>query len=435
MTRLIGSVRITRENFASRALQLRKETRVDPRLRDAVAKIVDDVRARKDSAVRDYCMRFDGTDVERLGFRVTDSEIGKAFGKVDRRTIEALRYSMERVSRIQRELIGRTGFKMRLGGFSVSVSPEPLPSVGCYVPGGRASYASSVVMTAGVARVAGVKRVVVCTPSSEGKVGNELLAAARIAGVDEVYRVGGAQAIAAMAYGTESISPVSKIVGPGGRYVAVAKQMVSPDVPTDFYAGPTEILVYADESCPPKTAAWDLVAQAEHGVETLCGLVTLSEEYAVRVRNEMERLLPSLGRREHVEGALATGFAAVCDDDTTACRFIDAISPEHLEILTRDPRRLASKIRSAGLKLLGPFSPASASDYIVGTDHVIPTGGFSSARGPLSVLDFVKLDWTVEGSSAGLRQALPPLKALAEAEGLSNHYLSAESRFTGGGAV
>ena len=427
---MLSRVDVTSANCGQVASKLRERTRANAQLRDSVSEIVSDVRARKDAALREYCMRFDGADLSRASIAVADSEIDTALKRADPVTVKSLRYSMKKISRVQRELVKRIGLSMNVGGFHVSAAPRPIPSVGCYVPGGRASYASSVLMTAGVAKTAGVQRIVLCTPGSAGgRVTDEILAAARIAGVDEVYRVGGAQSIAAMAYGTESMGPVSKIVGPGGMYVSVAKQIVSADVATDFYAGPTEIVVFADDSLPPRTAAWDLVAQAEHGTETFCGLVTVSEEYASKVSGEISKLLPSLVRGEHVRGAIANGFAAVCEDEAIACKFINALSPEHLEIVTHNPERAASKIGAAGLKLLGKYAPCSASDYVVGTDHVIPTGGFSVARGPLSVLDFVKLDWSVSGSRTGLRRALGALRALSEAEGLPNHHLSAESRY------
>jgi len=285
-------------------------------------------------------------------------------------------------------------------------------------------------MTAGVAKLAGVERVVVCSPADRaGRISDSILAAARLAGVDEVYKVGGAQAIAALAYGTESIRPVQKIVGPGGRYVSAAKKAVAGDVEIDFYAGPTELVVLADDSCEPRIAAWDLVGQAEHGDDSLCGLVTYSEGYANRVRTEIRKILPKAQRRKYVRASLGGGFAAICEDEETACGFVNAIAPEHLEILISEPERAEAKIRGAGLKLLGEYSPCAVSDYSVGTDHVIPTAGDSSTRGCLSALDFMKLDWSVRGSREGLRRTLRPLKALAYAEGLPNHYLSVNSRF------
>jgi histidinol dehydrogenase len=394
-----------------------------------VEKIVRGVRRGGDRALRRYVRSLDGADLGRSGFRVPPSEIAAALRRQPRELLKAMRDSLTRIRKVQSNLIKRSAVSIRSGGFAVKVVPKALPSVGCYVPGGRASYASSVLMTAGVAKLTGVERVVLCTPAGrDGKVNPAILAAASIARVDELYGIGGAQAIAAMAYGTESIRRVEKIVGPGGSYVSAAKRLVSLDVPTDFYAGPTELVVLADSSCEPGVAAWELVGQAEHGEDTFCGLVTFSEDYAERVRDCIRKVIPGLERREYVEASLRKGFAAVCDNERVALEFVNAVAPEHVAVMTRDPTRAAARIAGAGLKLLGKYSPCAASDYMVGTDHVIPTTGLAVARGPLSVLDFMKLDWTVTGSSSGLRKLMPDLMALTTAEGLPNHYLSARAR-------
>jgi histidinol dehydrogenase len=285
-------------------------------------------------------------------------------------------------------------------------------------------------MTAGLAKLAGVERVVVCTPpDSGGRVNDAILAAAHLCGVDEVYRCGGAQAIAALAYGTKKIPKVAKIVGPGGAYVALAKKQVSKDVAIDFYAGPTEIAVAVDGSSDAKLAAWDLIAQAEHGGDTLTCLVSLSRRIASEVQTEIGRILPSVERRNLVEKSLTKGVTAICDDRRTACNFISELAPEHLELLTRNPEELAERITSAGLILLGSYAPAAASDYCIGTDHVLPTGGFAANHSGLSVLDFVKLTWKVEATRKGLQRLVEPLGTLSKAEGLPSHYLSVKSRF------
>jgi len=305
-----------------------------------------------------------------------------------------------------------------------------IPSVGCYIPGGRAAYASTVLMTAGVAKLAGAKRVAVCTPPDRnGKVNDAILAAASLCGVDEVYRVGGAQSIAALAYGTESVPRVSKIVGPGGLYVAVAKRLVSSDVQIDFFAGPTEIVVVGDGTTDARVAAWDLIGQAEHGRDTLCGLITWDRGLAREVRAQVAAISSGVERKEHVRGALARGFTLVCRDREAAAAMVNALAPEHLELMMDDPGEFSASVENAGLVLSGRYAPCAASDYCVGTDHVIPTEGYAAARSSLSVLDFVRLDWVVEGTRAGLRAVLPSLRLLAEAEGLPNHYRSAESRF------
>jgi histidinol dehydrogenase len=285
-------------------------------------------------------------------------------------------------------------------------------------------------MTAGVAKLAGVERVVVCSPPArDGKVNPAILAAARICGVDEVYRVGGAQSIAAMAYGTESIRRVQKIVGPGGLYASVAKRLVAVDVPIDFFAGPTELIVVGDETTDAKAAAWDLVGQAEHGEETLCGFVTWDRVVGEKVRIEASRIAKDAERGDFVRGALEHGFVALCRDREEAARLVDEIAPEHLELLVKDAGDFAARVENAGLTLVGKFTPCAASDYCIGTDHVIPTEGSARLRSGLSALDFVKLKWTVEGTKDGLETVLPSLQTLATAEGLPNHYKSAQSRF------
>jgi histidinol dehydrogenase len=429
MDEILGTVRVSQKTYSKDAARVRERTLAPPDVAESVEEIVRRVRAEGDKALSMYVKSLDGAELDTRGFRVSQSEMSAAARSQSPELLKALRNSLDRIRKVQGSLVRGTSASIKHRGFRVTVRPKPLPSVGCYVPGGRASYASSVLMTAGVAKLAGVERVVLCTPAGkDGSVNPAILAAATIAGVDELYRIGGAHAIAAMAYGTESVRKVEKIVGPGGRYVSAAKRLVSRDVSTDFYAGPTEIVVLADDSCEPAVAGWELMGQAEHGEDTLCGLVTFSEDYATSVRAHIRRTLPGLERREYVEASLRRGFAAVCSDEKTAFDFVNAIAPEHLAVMTRNPGRAATRIHGAGLKLLGRYSPCAASDYLVGTDHVIPTAGLASAKGPLSVLDFVKLDWTVTGSSSGLRELMPALRELTKAEGLPNHYLSARAR-------
>jgi len=303
--------------------------------------------------------------------------------------------------------------------------------VGCYIPGGRAAYASTVLMTAGVAKMAGVRRVVVCTPPDrDGTVNDAILAAASLCGVDEVYRVGGAQSVAALAYGTESVPRVAKIVGPGGLYASVAKRLVSVDVPIDFFAGPTEVVVVGDGTTDARLAAWDLVGQAEHGQDSMCGLITWDAGLAREVRTQVAEILSAgVEREEFVRGALARGFTVVCRDAEEAAGIVNALAPEHVELMMEDAKGFSAMVENAGLVLCGRYAPCAASDYCVGTDHVIPTEGYAAVRSGLSVLDFVRLNWAVEGTRDGLRAVLPPLRQLAGAEGLPNHYRSVEARF------
>ena len=410
------------------AAEVRGRVRDQGDVEKQVKKIVASVRARGDHSLREITKKVDRASVEEL--RVGATEVRAALDEVDPDLVQALRFSLNRISKTQTHLLNRLSFSYVYDGFVVRVSPRALSSVGCYIPGGRAAYASSVLMTAGVAKLAGVERVVVCSPPApDGRVNSAILAAAEVCGVDEVYRVGGAQSIAAMAYGTESISPVQKIVGPGGLYASVAKKLVSEDVPIDFFAGPTELLVVGDRTTDVKAAAWDLVGQAEHGEETLCGFVTWDKGVAERVRSEASRIAQSAERGEYVRRALSKGFAAVCRNEDQAVELVNAIAPEHLEVMSEDAKGFAARVRDSGLTLVGKFAPCAASDYAIGTDHVIPTEGGARLRAGLSALDFVKLTWTVEGTKEGLKDILPALRTLAMAEGLPNHFRSVEARF------
>lgn len=392
-------------------------------------KIVRTVRAKGDAALVSYSKELDGVALASEDLAVSREEISAATERVDVKLLDAMRFALKRIRRTQGQLLGRLPFSYVADGFVIRCVVRPLDSVGCYVPGGRASYASTVLMTAGVAKLAGVKRVVICTPPSGGKVSDAILAAAKLCGVDEVYRVGGAQSVAALAYGTESIPRVSKIVGPGGLYVSAAKKVVSTDVPIDFLAGPTEIVVVGDRGADARLAAWDLMAQAEHGQESICGLVTWDERFARRVRKEVARASPTLQRKDYVRGCLRRGFTALCKDRDTAIELVNFLAPEHLELMVDGAAKMADSISNAGLILTGAYAPGAASDYVIGTDHVLPTEGMARLRAGLTALDFVKVSWVVEGTRRGLKAMLPSLKELAMAEGLPNHYLSAQSRF------
>ncbi|MGA2664076.1 MAG: histidinol dehydrogenase [Nitrososphaerales archaeon] len=430
MSGLLPLIRVQgKGGYGAAAARIRSRARDVAAVEARAQAIVDRVRREGDGALFDLTLELDGADVGG-GLRIGPEEVARALESVDPGLLQAMKFSLGRIRKTQGQLLRRLSYSFVSDGFVTRTVPRGLPSVGCYIPGGKAPLASTVLMTAGVARLAGVKRVVVCTPPDRsGRVDDAILAAAGLCGVDEVYRVGGAQSIAALAYGTESVPRVSKIVGPGGLYASVAKRLVSADVQIDFFAGPTEIVVVGDRSTDPETAAWDLIGQAEHGPDTLCGLVTWDAGLAERVRESAARISRDVERGEYVRGALAGGFAVVCADRRGAAEMVNALAPEHLELMMEDPEDFAARVENAGLVLSGRYAPCAASDYCVGTDHVIPTEGYAAARSSLSVLDFVKLGWVVSGTRGGLRGVLPSLKALANAEGLPNHYRSAQSRF------
>jgi histidinol dehydrogenase len=286
-------------------------------------------------------------------------------------------------------------------------------------------------MTVTPAKVAGVPRVVVCSPpTSQGTISPLILVAADICKVDEIYKVGGVQAIAALAYGTETIKPVKKIVGPGSKYVTAAKVIVSQDVAIDMPAGPSEILVLADETADPRLIASDMISQAEHGTDSVAGLITTSEKLAKQVQDNLQKMAFETERSDIIKQSLSTyGFIITCNSNEELVAFANEFATEHLEIITHDPMKIAEKMTSAGVVLIGPYSPVALSDYGSGTNHVLPTGGFGHAFSGLSVLDFTRRVNIVESSKAGLLKVKDSIKVLTEAEGLPNHYKAVEARF------
>ncbi len=404
----------------------------DPSLEAVVQSILKAVQQRGDAALFDFTRDFDGVDLSQRGLVVTDDDVRQAYDLVDRDALSALTTLKDRIAQTERRLIETTGFLQQEDGLTIHHAVTPLQSVGCYVPGGLAAYPSTLLMTAVPATVAGVPRIVVCSPPSvRGEIHPLILVAADLCGVTEIYRVGGAQAIAALAYGTPTIAPVMKIVGPGRRIVAVAKTLVASEVAVDLPAGPSELLVVADDTADPRFIARDLLSQAEHGPDTIVGVVTPSEVCAQRVIAAVEALLPTIERGEIIGQSLATnGFVILCQDLAAAVHYVNAFAPEHVEILTRDPSAVAARIVAAGLILLGSYTPVAGSDYGFGTNHVLPTGGFSRTYSGLSALDFVKRVNVVTCTKERLKAMAPTVQVLARSEGLPNHALAVQERVT-----
>jgi histidinol dehydrogenase len=396
-----------------------------------VKAIVNTVVKNGDVALIAFTEQFDEARLEAKDLPVTPEEIKDAFNEVGNEQIATIKFMKDKVSAFEKLALKQAGFKTSQDGVTVQNVLRPIESVGCYVPGGQAAYPSTLVMTAVPAKVAGVARVVVCSPpNSEGKVNPLVLVAADICEVDEVYKVGGAQAIAALAYGTETIQPVKKIVGPGSKYVTAAKVLVSKYVAIDMPAGPSEILVVADETANPRFIAFDMVSQAEHGADSVAGLITTSEKLAEEVQGWLAKAVAGAERGEIVAKALETyGFIITCEDIAEAAELANVFAPEHLEIMTRNPEEVAEKITSAGLILVGPYSPVALSDYASGTNHVLPTGGFGHAFSGLSALDFARRVSIVESSREGLKNVRDRVKVMTEAENLPNHYKAVEARF------
>jgi len=398
----------------------------------SVKEIIGAVRKRGNAALIEFTEKFDKAKLNARDLRVTSAEIKTAYKGVSQPQVNALKLMREKLFSNEKLALQQIGYKTLREGITLQTVMRPIESVGCYVPAGQAVYPSTLIMTATPAKVAGVPRVVVCSPpTSRGNVNPLILVAADICEVNEVYKVGGVQAIAAMAYGTESIRPVKKIVGPGSKYVTAAKVQVSQNVAIDMPAGPSEILVLADETANPKLVAADMISQAEHGEDSVAGLITPSKKFAEEVLQSLDEQTVLAERKEIVEKALSThGFIITCKDDPEAMAALaNAFAPEHLEIMTNASKEIADKITSAGLILMGPYSPVALSDYGSGTNHVLPTGGFGSAFSGLSALDFMKRISIVESSKDGLDKLRNHVKVLTEAENLPNHYKAVEARF------
>jgi histidinol dehydrogenase len=404
---------------------------LDAELTNSVEPIIDEVKKRGDAALIDFTFKFDGVKLSPSQLKADKGEIEKAYEEVNAKQISAIEFAKKRLESSEKALLARVNFEYEAEGIKTRRCTRPIRSVGCYVPGGEASYPSTVVMMAVPAKVAGVPRIVICSPpKGKGEINPLTLVAADICGVDEVYKVGGVQAIAAMTYGTETIRPVEKIVGPGNKYVLMAKRLVSQDVPVDLPAGPSEILVLADASADARTVALDMISQAEHGADGVSILVTTSMQLAEKVVKELKAAVSSLPKSETVIQALSrNGSVLVCEGMDEAVAFVNEFAPEHLEVMAKDAWKIAEKITSAGLVLIGKYSPVASSDYCLGTDHVLPTGGFSRVFSGLSVLDFVKRFSIAECPKEGLSNIRGKIRVLAESEGLANHALAVEERF------
>jgi histidinol dehydrogenase len=395
----------------------------------AVATILADVRARGDAALIELSERFDRVDLKKLGLRVTEAEILNARDSCDAETLAALQQAAERIAEHhERQLPINERYTDALG-VELGWRWTAVESVGLYVPGGLASYPSSVLMNAIPARVAGVPRIVMVVPSPNGELNPLVLAAAHLAGVEEVYRVGGAQAVGALAYGTETIAPVAKIVGPGNAYVAAAKRQVFGTVGIDSIAGPSEVLVIADKHNDPEWIAADLLAQAEHDTAAQSILMTDDAAFARAVEAAVLRQLKTLPRG-NIAGESWNVFGAVIELSTLeeAPALADRIAAEHLEIATREAEALSERIRNAGAIFLGPQTPEMIGDYIAGSNHVLPTSRTARFSSGLGVLDFMKRTSLLKLDAKALAALAPAAMALARAEGLEAHRLSAAIR-------
>ena len=400
----------------------------DAKALTAATSIIEDVRERGDEALRDYTERFDGVRIE--SFSVPQAEIEAAAERVNPETAAALRHAAAQIRDFHERQRQQSWFFAREDGALVGSKVEPLESVGIYVPGGRALYPSSVLMNALPASVAGVERIVCVTPpTKDGTLDAAILYACSIAGVTEIYTVGGAQAVAALAYGTASIAPVAKITGPGNAYVAAAKKIVSGDVGIDMIAGPSEVCVVADGTATPSLVAIDLMAQAEHDPLATCYLVTFDEAYADAVEAAIDEHMKSSTRAEITAASLENrGLAVVCPDRAAAIQAVNVIAPEHLELHVADAMELLGQVRNAGAIFLGAWTPEAVGDYVAGPNHTLPTGGTARYASPLSVDEFVKKSSVIQYSPQSLQNDADAVIAIATHEGLWAHAKSVELR-------
>jgi histidinol dehydrogenase len=396
--------------------------------------IVDAVRQGGDRALIKLTEQYDHVRLRPAQLRVTAEEIREAVGAVPSDALRALRVAARRITAFHRHQVSRSWSYRDPLGLQLGQRITPLDRVGIYVPGGHAAYPSSVLMNSIPARVAGVREVVMVTPPSRDGSNPAVLAAAAIAGVDTVFRVGGAQAVGALAYGTATIPRVDKIVGPGNAYVQAAKKSVYGVVDIDGIAGPSEVVVIADGTATPAYVAADLMAQAEHGSGDECAiLLTPSRRIALAVQSEIEAQLRHLRRRDDIARVLQRrGALIIVRNLGEAVTLADQIAPEHLELLVAKPRHWAQRVRNAGAVFLGPYAPAPLGDYVAGPNHVLPTGGTARFFSPLGVYDFVKRTSIVSATRAGLRQLAPTVVRLATLEGYDAHAAAVGCRFANG---
>ena len=396
-----------------------------------VNEIIDNVRTKRDQAVFDYTLQFDKFELTPENIKVTRAEIDEAYSKLDAKLIEVIRKSAENIRAFHSKQLRNSWFDSKPDGTILGMKITAIEKAGVYVPGGKAAYPSSVLMNVIPAKVAGVDEIIMTTPpGADGKVNPGTLVAADIAGVDIIYKVGGAQAIAAMAFGTQSIPKVDKITGPGNIFVALAKKAVYGYVSIDSIAGPSEILVLADETANPRYVAADLLSQAEHDELASAILITTSKELAEKVSVEVDGFVKELSRSQIMQSSLDNyGYILLAENMTEAIAAANEIASEHLEILTRNPFEVMTKIRNAGAIFLGEYASEPLGDYFAGPNHILPTNGTAKFFSPVNVDDFIKKTSIISYSKEALEKVHKDIELFAENEGLTAHANSIKVRF------
>ena len=407
---------------------LQRKSAFNAKAMQVATQIVEDVRERGDECLRELTEKFDGVRLEN--FRVSQEKFDAAVAACEPQLAKALEQAADQIREFHERQLEQSWFSVREDGALVGAKVTPLDSVGVYVPGGRALYPSTLLMNALPASVAGVPRIVVANPPlPDGGIDPAIAKACQLAGVTEIYQVGGAQAVAALAYGTEQIAPVDKITGPGNAFVAAAKKIVSGDVGIDMIAGPSEVCVVADETAEPSLVAIDLMAQAEHDPLATCYLVAFSEAYADAVLAAIDEHVKESTRADITTASLDDqGLIVVCQDLPQAIEAVNVIAPEHLELHIANPMDSLGAIRHAGAIFLGEWTPEAVGDYVAGPNHTLPTGGTARFSSPLAVEQFIKKSSVIQYSQSALMADAPAIVAIAKHEGLWAHARSVELR-------
>ncbi|MGI9558563.1 MAG: histidinol dehydrogenase [Thermodesulfobacteriota bacterium] len=424
------TVKINSANIDREIARIRKTASpFDPETVAATAAIVEQVRKKGDSALFSLTKKFDRASISARTVEVSGSEAKAAMAKVPKGVMKDLKTARRRIEDYQRKKMPRAAEHRDAYGNRLGWLVRPLDRVGIYIPGGKAAYPSTVLMTAVPAKVAGVRETVMTTPCPGGRLNPEVIAAASVAGVDRIFKIGGAQAVAAMAFGTKSVPRADKIVGPGNIYVTIAKKLVYGEVDIDMMAGPSEVFVIADGSCPARWVASDLLAQAEHDEMATPTLAATSASYARQVKDELMKMARGIERSKIAAASIKSrGKIFITSSLKQAVRISNAVAPEHLELCVKSPRSLLPLIRHAGAVFLGSRSTEPFGDYVCGSSHVLPTGGAARFSSPLSASDFVKTPSTAELTAKGFDKLADTVINLARSEGLTAHALSVTTR-------
>jgi len=419
---------LTGKQFMEENSQSQRKTQRDEQLDQLVLEIIDQVRVKKDESLRAYTEQYDGVKVDDVV--VSAAEFTEARELVSPDFIDALHQAQENIQSFHENQTEKSWFMNEKDGILLGQKVSPLESVGIYVPGGKAAYPSTVLMNVIPAKLAGVPTIAISTPPQlDGKINPHVLVAAEIAGVTRVYKAGGAQAIAALAYGTESVEKVVKIVGPGNAFVACAKKWVFGDVAIDMIAGPSEICVVADDTAIPRFAAADLLSQAEHDERAIALCITTSESFANALQAEIQTQIKTLERRAIIEQSIqGQGRIILVDSLTEATELVNQLAPEHLQLMVDKPFEEMLSIKNAGAIFLGNYSPEALGDYVAGPNHTLPTSGTATFSSPLGVYDFIKRSSIIQYSKQALDQVAKDIMTLANAEGLTAHANSIKKR-------